>query len=315
MKKSCLSALLATALVLGCDSKSIEKSPDAVSIRGLSLDERIADKARIDDILSRVESSSKKIKTVITLIKKFKQQADGIESLRNYTQVDLLLDISEQLRSEMPENREGQLVRFGKIKLPLPDLSEECQTLDTSLVSQAVYDDGSLQKGAIDESKKAVGQQVVFSFKVCGSSDFLPAATIDYQKNEMSFILHKNNFELLLQKTNLDYVLDKERMQAKVDELLNKKLNDLGKCSLTIGDNMIVDSVGCKDLVVDISNNETVFVKEALFDMDSDIRFSAQAEILNMGAPKATLDISILRDGTIDKLDLVKVNPPATVNN
>lgn len=270
---------LAGILFFGCNSKNIEKTPDGVTIQGLSLDERIANKALTDNAIERIQRGSRQIRRILQLVRR----ANNSEPGDDYTPIDLIIDVNEELKNRMPENSNGAVVRFGAIEIPISQLSQECRNLETSLQTQQIYSDGVIQTTVNDEdsSLTVVGQQLVYSFRVCDQSDFVPGFTVELVNNDLKFKIHNTNFLRIFQ------------------SLIARTVEQSVNCNFVFGDSRIIDSVQCSNIEVKLSSTEIALLKRINFSSSGDVRLEGNAEIYEDSQIKATAEIEILSGGDV----------------
>lgn len=262
-------AILATSF--GCESKFKESSPDAVAVQGRSLDDRIEQKTKIDVRLDEVQKSAEKINSIISMIKKV--QAPDINT-SVYTPLDFLMDMNNGIKTSLPEKNSESQVRYGKITLPIEALSEECRHVETKMEAISIYEDAA--------STKQVGEKLAYSLKTCKSDGkFVQITEAQWLGKELSF-----NFDT----KNLDNIFS----DIKLSDLLKNPT-----CKIKQDNNKIIQDINCQNFNVNLSASERAHVNTMSFHNSGEIRFEAQADILENDVIKATSQIKVLTNGEV----------------
>src|SRR5262245_43533318 len=105
-------ALFFTAGIMGCQSRFSESSPDSVKIKGLSLNERLSQKEKVDARMDEVQKGAEKAKRIIEMFKKVQSPDSNLEV---YTPIDFLIDANNELKSKIPENSDEKVIRYSKM--------------------------------------------------------------------------------------------------------------------------------------------------------------------------------------------------------
>lgn len=274
---------------VGCDSKFVETSPESVKLSGITLDERLTQKAEIDERIDQIDQGVEKVKRIIDLFKKIQ---DPNQTQDVYTPIDFVLDVNAELKAKIPEIRDGRLVRYSKIEIPLSVLSEECRTLHTSLESSVIYEEQSnnaAEETIESEDKKAIGERLIYSFRSCASEEkYLVAVEADWIGSNLEIKLNNKNLETIFK-----------------DIVVNEVLKD-SACRISQDDKKIIDTIHCSNIKVRLSNSEDAMVNDMIFNNSGEIRFEANADIFENSHKKATSEITVFSSGEV-KFDLKKI--------
>ena len=157
--------LVLFTVIIGCDSKFVEKPPKRVPIKGLSLDDRLEQKERIDGHIEQLEAGAKKINRIIQM---FRNVQDPEFDKDIYSPIDFIIDLNAELKTKIPKNEGNKVVRYGQIELPLKGLSEECKVVYLRLETEPIYNEskelGSKTEATLGE-KEIIGERLTYFFK------------------------------------------------------------------------------------------------------------------------------------------------------
>ncbi|NCN40776.1 hypothetical protein GW916_05945 [bacterium] len=277
---------LALVLVVGCESKFVESTPDSIKIEGVSLDERINHKAKMDSRIGEIEEASERLQKIIRLFRKVQDSNSGYGA---YTPLDFIIDVNSELKENLPEIKNGRTVRKGTIEVPLKGLSEDCKTISTELESEVVY-----QKSNVSlEDQKAIGEKLTYSFSNCHTQGkFVPVLRVTWIGSTMEFKFEKDNTKSIL------------------DDLIADGLFSDSKCKFEHYDDKILSSVVCEDLKANLSQTEWALIKTLKFKNSGDLRLYILADIFEgdslFNKKKATSKVELFADGQV-KIDAEKV--------
>lgn len=296
MKRLSAGLLAASALGLvvlgGCESKFVEPKPGKVSSNGLTLSERLNQKAHLDARLSQVEQSAEKIKRVLGLLKKVQDPTANDES---YTPVDFMLDMNTELKNKIPENSsQGGLVRKGRIILPIKTLSPECQVVDLMLESSAPVvnspDDESNEDLAPPAGPTPFNETITYSMRTCNTDgEFLPVLSVVWVATNLTFEMNNEALDILFGSPFNNVKRDL------IDDIAQKS-----SCEVNYDRDQILESVRCHEFYVDINKSEWAHVKRLLFKRRGDIRFEAKADIYKEDMKKAEANLQVMADGKVE---------------
>jgi hypothetical protein len=271
------------AMCSACESKFSESSPDSVKIKGLPLDERMSQKEKIDARIEEVQKGADKAKKIIEMFKKI-QNPSAQEDV--YTPFDFIVDLNNELKSKIPENSGGKLVRYGKIEVPVQGLSEECRIIETLLESDTISDKDL-------EPKQPVGEKLTYSLKTCGSEGkFIEALVAEWIGTTLEIKVINKNLETIFN-----------------DFVLAGTMNS-STCKIKQGQKKIIDTISCENFDVRLSSSEKAHIKNMTFRNSDEVRFESLADVLENGKLKATSDIKIFSNGEV-KFNLKKVDHAA----
>lgn len=282
-----LRVLLLTVVLLtfgiGCESKFVESSPHSITIDGVTLEDRLFEKAAVDQRISQIQEGANQLKRIIELFRKIKSANSSYDA---YTPIDFLLDLNQELKSKIPEMGNGKLVRKGKIKLPISALSEECQTIEALLESSTLTAEDVAN--AIENSEP-LGERLTYSLKSCASNDeYLEVLRADWIGPELKISFNGPQAEKLFK------------------DILFTEIQKDSICKIIHDDKAILDSIVCESLAVPLSESEIADVKVLKYSNSDLNRFEAYAEILENGARKAIFEIEVSADGKV-KSELNKI--------
>lgn len=273
LQKALLLPCLAV-FAFGCESKFSESSPDKVAVSGHSLEERIEQKKRVDVKIDEVQKGADKIKKLLDLFKKIQNPT----MLANvYTPIDFFIDLNNELREKIPDNGGDRLslTRYGKMTLPLKNLSEECRTVETGLVQETI--DGAEEAGG----------RLVYSLKTCRNEKFEDVFAVEWAQSKMNFVIIGKNLQ------NIFADLAQQALQQ-------------SSCQITQGDKGILDTISCTNLELRLSVSELAVIKALNFDSTGDVRLEGFADIFENNILKAKSELRILANGE-RKFEIKKV--------
>lgn len=256
--------VLSLSLFLGCKSKFSESEPDRVKVNGLPLQERVAEKAKIDSKMAEVQEVAEKIKKLIDLFKK----VQAPESFLNvYTPLDFLLDMNTELKKKIPQNVNGRLVRSGTIILPAGLFTEECRKVNTLLETSFIYEEYTEEK---------IGERLTYSLNNCKTSEdqFLEVISADWIAGSLELKLNGDNLNALF---DFDLISDKlQRNSAcKIKQTASKKL----------------DAVSCSNVLLKLSKTETANIAKAEFNNSQELQLNVEIDIFENKKIKAQVRV------------------------
>jgi hypothetical protein len=292
LKLAIASFLLFTS-VIGCKSKFSEASPNAVEAKGLTLQERMASKARIDTRLNEVKDAAAKIKNLIQMFREI-QNPSANEQV--YTPMDFLIDANAELKNRIPENRADKSIRLAEISLPIDILSENCRRVTTSLESEFNLDD----TGAY------LSELLIFSLKTCASDgEFLDVIQTEWISNN-----------------TLNVNINTKNIETSFKDILTSEPLATSDCQITQGANKDILAVACRQFDVKLTPSETARFHHLNYSKKDDIVLDALADIYENQKMKATTTLKIYANGEV-KFDVKKAPskesdlqaPPQQVEN
>ncbi|MBL7542951.1 MAG: hypothetical protein JNL11_04000 [Bdellovibrionaceae bacterium] len=269
-----LSSLFAiSTLFLGCESKFAESSPDSVKISGLPLEERVQQKAKVDSRIDDIQTAADRTKKIIDMFRKIQDPTNHSEV---YTPIDFLIDLNDELKSQIPENEENEkLARRGKIILPFTNLSDACRSVETLLESD-------VQKETAAGIDTTISDRLVYQLKTCASEGkYLPTIIAMWEGPSVEFRVENKNLESLF-----GSILQSENLKTSV-------------CRFKKSDKKIIDTFSCENMELRLSNSEAAYIKTMAFDNNGDIRFEATADIFENRNKKAQSFIRAMSNGEV----------------
>lgn len=271
-------ATLGVSIFAACGSKFSESSAKSVSIKGLSLTERLAQKEKIDSRIDQIQQGANKAKKIIEMLK----QVQNPSATSNvYTPIDFIIEANEELKSKLPANQKDKLARFGSVDLRIDSLPEECRKVETSLLSTTVFDEAT--------GEQPIGDRLTYSLKTCGTDGkYVDVAVADWTGP---------NFEIKFNNKNLETLFK---------GLLKTASENSSGCKFTIGEKSILDTLTCENINIDLSKSENAIISKLYFSNSGEIRYKADADIFENAKLKAHLFMQILSNGE-KELTLQKV--------
>lgn len=229
-----------------CTNNTFEKAPDSISIEGETLQERLEYKIKSDKRLDDIINSADQLKRVYKIYLQLLKSQDN-----SYTPMDFIIDLSRQLKMIIPNNQAGQLIRRGQIKVPIENLSLECQIIETQLES-------------FDYNNDEIVDSIIYSFKGCGTKDqFLSIIQADWTYN--------NKMELKFIDQGLKIIF--------FDGLLTD-LNENAVCQFESFESYILNTISCNQLKI-VAGKTSILFHHLLYNNYSSIRLQTEGEIYN----------------------------------
>jgi hypothetical protein len=271
-------AIFATFILsynVACKSKSQESSPDQVNSQGLTLQERLAQKAEIDKQIVDVSQSISQLKNVI---KKFKQLKNAQENDQLYTPLDFLLDINDALKKKVPENKKDKKIRYADFTLPEGFVAENCRTVSTSLESEE----------ELDDSGAFVSEKAIYSVKSCTTGEnFLPVAEASWIGKQVRIKFNNANFD------------------SSVGQIPHSLSLPDSKCKAEKDDDQNIYKIECRDIEVATSSAEKAKFTDITFYPSKKHRpagniLESHAVIYEHGNAKADILFEIANDGHVN---------------
>lgn len=259
------------AVFIGCESKFAESSPDSVERKGLSLEERVSQKEKVDSRIDEIQKGADKAKKIIEMFRSIQSPSSKEEV---YTPLDFILDLNDELRVKIPESKDDKLVRYGKIELPVPGIPEECKPIDTLLESGIIYDESQ-------ETKQAIGEKLTYSIKTCGSQgQYAEAVVAEWIGTNLEIKFINKNLETIF------VGLLTESMKSSI-------------CKIRQGQKKIIDTISCENFDARISASEKAHIKNMTFRNSDEVIFESLADIYEGGEIKTTSDIKVYSNGEV----------------
>lgn len=267
----------------GCESRSVEKAPETISVSAdeLSLDERVKIQEDMDARLDQVDSASQKVLKTISHLKKVTSKALGHANPGGeYTLVDFLLDINDAFKGKLPKvvrSQDGSHVRYSKVKLPADLFNESCRELDARLVAH------------VDSAQRIV--DVEYSLSSCSNPlTFVPIAHVVWN-SEMRF----------------DF--DRAGLKEVFNGAFEKSIGDQLGCTAKTdsGDYYKIVSVNCSTVNMKLSADVELRLKDLMYTDFGTRQISAYAQLIEGGVHKADLILSGSSNGSVN-VDVQRVD-------
>lgn len=266
--------LIAT-IILGCESKFVESSPSSVKLEGLSLNERMSQKATVDSRIDEIQNAAKATKNALSIFKQIKNPTKNEDV---YTPLDFLLEANARFKERIPEKFEDKIIRRVKIEIPTEGLSEKCKIIEAYLESRVIYGEGALEKTVL-------GDHLTYFMKPCDSeeSGVLPIFEVRWLSSVLEFQIINGNLISLFK------------------NILKKELASNSVCKMQYDGKNILDLIYCEHFKVEISPSEYALVRNFTFKNFGDVRFDFAADIFENETKKAVTEFKILGDGKVVK--------------
>jgi hypothetical protein len=263
--------------LVGCTSKVSEGSLDSVDRKGMSLDERLSTKAKLDSRLEEIHKGAEKIKRVIEIFRKAQSQDAHQLLARVYTPVDMIIDINNLIKQSIPAEYQGRVQRRGKLDLPIEGLSEECKTIDTIFET--------------DSTTMTVADTATYLVKTCATNNqYIAIAQAKWEDDSLNFNFMQENL-------------------AKVFGDIFKRELQKGSCRIDFDDEKVVNTITCSDMNVDLNKHEYAVIRELTYNSTQEVRFLVNADVFHShsGERKAIIKLVVWATGDI-KFDAKRVN-------
>ncbi len=286
----CLAISLSTiCLLLACESKFNEQKPEGVEFADIQLKDRVSANLTLDEKISQIEKSAFKLKNIISLFRKLQLNDDTA-----YTPIDLLLDLTSELKKGLPRGLKGLYAKQSQIHIPISKLSTECQRVDAifkTLEPKSIQSEGGETKIEIS---------AVISIKSCFSKDFVDAFEIHAQGANLSLIIKSEAFTKLFSKMLPDVP----------DEI--KKLTS--SCNFTGDEQSFITQVNCNQLAIPLSETESALLDSFSYFPAGETRLEGTGKIFGLQGLKALLYLK-LRDGAPPEIKISNVEPASTFSS
>lgn len=288
-KARLLTGSVAAFALMGCQSRFSEPAPDSVTAQGISLDERIAQKERIDLRMNEAQRGAEKARRVLEVFRKALGPSAGALP---YTPLDFILDINAELMAKIPVPEGDRLVRHVDVELPAGLLPEECRIVKTKLESAVLYAD-TQPSG----EKTITRERLTYLVKTCKSGgEYLPAFEADWIGP---------TFKLRLMKESLLTIFE-GLGEAAVATLA---AHDKATCTFTTTQSdKTLKSIECAGLEFGISKSEIAKLTKLAFNNAGEPRAEVNAEIFENDSLKLRATIQVLQSGEVLR-DLKRIGP------
>ncbi len=281
-------SLSTVCLLLACESKFNEQKPEGVEFADIQLKDRVSANLTLDEKISQIEKSAFKLKNIISLFRKFQLNDDT-----TYTPIDLLLDITSELKKGLPRGLKGLYAKQSQIHIPISNLSSECQKVDAifkTLEPKNIQSEGGETK---------IELSAVISMKTCFSKDFIDAFEIHAQGANLTLIIKSEAFKKLFAKMLPDVP----------DEI--KKLTS--SCNFNGDEQSFINQVNCNQLAIPLSETESALLDSFSYYPAGETRFEGSGKIFGLQGLKAHLYLK-LRDNAPPEIKISNVEPTSTIN-
>lgn len=251
---------------LGCESRFVESSPSSVNIQGLSLNERMTQKAAVD---ARIEEVQRAVETTKHIVETFKKIKNPDTQQDVYTPLDFILEMNRELKARIPENIQHQTLRRTKFQLPIEALSKECQEIEVQLEFNSTADDA--------------GERLTYALKTCGSGE-----------------AYRDIMEVQWVSTGLEFrIINKNLVDVFHDIMPKGSLNN-SVCKMENDEKNIMEFFRCENFKVGLSPSEYAFVKNMNLKNSGDVRFEFAADIFENDQKKNTAAIKVFANGKVE---------------
>lgn len=253
-----------------CESKFYESSPATVKGDGRSLDDRIAQKAEVDINLSEIQRGLGKINNTFDFIKKIQSPSNHEEV---YSPLDLVFDISKELKSKIPEYRDEKIVRHAQMKVAVEDIAEPCKYIEARLESSTV----SIES---EPGKVESGKRITYFIKTCDSLG----------KYQMLLIAEWKNQELEMK-------LNHETLGALFKTIAVDEIQKNSHCRIIQDTQALIVTFSCENMEIILNKNEHAQAKSLIYNKSGETEIELVAELYENKNKKAFLNIKKLSNG------------------
>lgn len=280
-KKLVVAASVLLLYTVACKSKFEESSPTQVSNFGISLQERMEQKARIDNRIKQVQEALGKLNTIVKLFKQVERPKAGAQV---FTPIDFLVAVNNELKKSVPENNPDRSVRYADHVLPIDVLSDNCKRVKISMITESVLDD----TGAF------VGEKTTYAAKTCNTSgEFLNFSELDWIGN-----------------TRLKLKLDYRNLVTAFGGIFHAEPLVTSYCDIERDSSSIVKAE-CSNFTVKLSESETAQFEYLKYNKNTDLTLKTVAHIYENSEVKADTTLEVYKNGRVH-LQVNKPNQPAT---
>jgi hypothetical protein len=259
--------------LIACKSKFAESSPAQVSVGGISLQERVSQKIKIDAKINEIQGLADRIKAILDLARKI-QSPDQNQNV--YTPFDFLIDVGSELKKELPGGNEKQILKFSRFEIPVQQISEDCKIIQTKLESSAIYNEDGTEK---------TGEKLTYSIHTCKMA-----------KNEF-----KSIFEASWIGSNLSFNLENDVINEALGvDLLSEESILPANCHITKDDSKSIQSFQCKEVYFKISKTENAILRKFEFNQSAALRIESLIDIFENSKMKSKIHVWQKQDGDLE---------------
>lgn len=262
-----------------CDSKSVETAPTSNEIRGLSIEERIDLQKSIDTQLSSVTDGLTgvlKVSRKLEALSQNKTESDG-----TYSIVDLMLEVNESLKDELPSSgasNSGPIVKIKTLHLPAWSVEPACQDIDVM--------------GTFNLSSANEMTSMIYSVKSCETHGaFVDIATASFDKPRFAI------------------KIDTKALEDSVGTPFVNQLKNRFDCQSTV-ENSTVQDIECNGLTIRLPQEVQVKINHLKVSRNNEQRLTSDADISEHGELQATATLVIHSNGKV-QFDVKRVPAPA----
>lgn len=245
-----LGVVVGVILILRCQSKYSEVSPERRSINGAPLTERMDTKKEVDQRLEQVQLAAQRIEMALDTAAKLLATIEETRGLKKpgnpYTPIDFLIDMNKSFSEKIPEQVPGNQVRHARVRLPDPtgeSAKEASRYVDSTLETLRATGTGN---GA--RTRGSAIEKMIYKVRPWTSSDPVTVFEVNWNGGEFAW--------------QIDY----RNLAGVWNEIVKGlELGDQGSCMLDLDENGNLLSFSCKNIEVIRAENGSAIVRDFTF--------------------------------------------------
>ncbi len=204
-------------ILVSCESKFEEKSPDAVELGENQLSNRLSNKGTVDEAIDRAISYAQRVDAILDVLGKAYESSAGESP---YTPMDFLIEASNGFKDRIPEPKESEEIaalkverRISEMRLPIRSSNHSCRSMKVMLTT-------TLDSRKGDESSEASERPrfiLTYSLRPCGGEDdgFLSMISVYLYGSSAELKFHQENLQMLFGSLQRQVEVDSEGLYSR----------------------------------------------------------------------------------------------------
>jgi len=270
-----LETLVLTFTISSCESKFYESSPEVVKSSGYSIDERLVQKAKIDTNIDEIQNDILKLKDLFDSIIKIQSPRDEISVP---TPLNFILEVNKEMKSQIPENNEGHLIRHSHFLLSNSDLTDQCRKIEIRLESLIITNQSGIEN-------TTPGHRINYLIKTCNSlGQYLNFITVEINTYEV---------EIKFNNETLNFIYNTSQR-----EVFSKTTS----CKILKNNKMNIDTIRCENAIIYLNKREYIDAKSIFFYTKGEVQIEIHSDVYEEKIKKTSFNIQKLTNGKITEI-------------
>ena len=274
ISKNGLALLSVLAMLSACSSRSVEAPPAAETSNSKSVEEKLKYKSSSDALLASVNNSLTGAQSLVGAL----QEARPVEFTNKETAFDALKTIVARLKASMPFEKDGNLERSSKVRMPL---IQGCDVTEVKMRELPDDADSSVRTAVIEA-------------KSCHDGSMHPVGTF-----QIGAFASKFEIDPAFSSAFASSIVTAET--AKLIAAAEKATS----CEITRSAKNRIEKIECSDFTLAISSTDSMLIKNAKLNFAGSMRLEVSADLYAAGVKKISQTFKVSSSGERDLKNVV----------